>query len=138
MRTLVFVLAAIVFVLVGYLVVKSAVNRKTPAPVAVSADVGSDSIAAYRQRVVDLKGHADRLRARLTVAGRADKAAVKARLQMVDEQIQALEQAIGRWEVVINPDEKAGAYRQCILYYGKASGVCDALAPDTLGAQPPR
>jgi hypothetical protein len=132
MRTLVFILAVIVFVLLGYLVFKSAVNRKTPAPVVVSADVGSDSIAAYRQRVVDLKGRADRLRAQLAVAGRDYKGAVQARLQMVDEQIHALEQAIGRWEVVVNPDEKAGAYRQCILYYGKASGVCDALAPDTL------
>ena len=132
MRTLVLVLAVIAVALVGYLAVKSAVNRKTPAPVVVSADVGSDSIAAYRQRVADLKERAGRLRAQLAVAGREYKGAVQARLQMVDEQIQALEQAIGRWEIVINPDEKAGAYRQCILYYGKASGVCDALAPDTL------
>jgi len=136
MKTVNTVLGLILLIIIGYLLFAHfAHHRSQPRPAQVSADVGSDSIAAYRQRVVDLKGHADRLRARLTVAGRADKAAVKARLQMVDEQIQALEQAIGRWEVVINPDEKAGAYRQCILYYGKASGVCDALAPDTLAGK---
>lgn len=128
-------LAAIVFILVGYLVVKSAVHQRSPVSVSVPVDVGADSIAAYRQRVADLKGLAGRLRARLTVAGREARPAVKERLQMVDEQIHALEQAIGHWEVVINPDERAGAYRQCILFYGKASGACDALASDTLGGK---
>jgi hypothetical protein len=133
MKKVNWVLALILLIIIVYLLVNALKHRPfQPRPVNVSADVGSDSIAAYRQRVADLKDRADRLRAQLAVAGREVKPAVKERLLMVDEQIRALEQAIVRWEVDINPDEKAGAYRQCIMYYGKASGVCDALAPDTL------
>jgi hypothetical protein len=133
MKKVNWVLALILLIVIVYLLVNSLKHRPfQPRPVSVPADVGSDSIAVYRQRVVDLKDRADRLRAQLAVAGREAKPAVKERLLMVDEQIRALEQAIVRWEVDINPDERAGAYRQCIMYYGKASGVCDALAPDTL------
>jgi hypothetical protein len=137
MRKINWILGLVLLAVIGYLLY-NAVKHRRSAPRAVSelpADVGSDSIDVYRQRVTDLKQRAEVLRARLAVAGKEDKPAVKERLAMVRDQIESLERAIHKWELVLNPDERAGAYRQCIMYYGKASGVCDALAPDTLGAK---
>ena len=137
MKKVNWILGLILLLVIGYLLYGALKRPRTAAKPAkeLPVDVGSDSIDVYRQRVADLKQRAEVLRARLAAAGKDEKPAVKERLAMVRDQINALEQAIGKWDVGINPDERTGAYRQCLIYYGRASGVCDALAPDTIGGK---
>jgi Flp pilus assembly protein CpaB len=126
------VLVAFVGVL-GY-VAYDVVFRRTPRarPVQVSSDVGPESIQAYRERVEQLRMKAEDMKRRMQAAGTLDRPDVTERLLRFEQEAGQLELAIRRWGSSLDRAGKNEAYRQCIMLYGRASGVCDALAPDTL------
>jgi hypothetical protein len=68
----------------------------------------------------------------MAAIGSLDRADVKARLAEFERQIRELKRAIAQWRVARGGDAPDAAYRQCIFAYGKAQGICAALAADTL------
>ncbi len=125
----IFWLLLLIFVgLLGWLSYDFIVNRRAQADV-VRFDSHPDSIAAYQQRLAELEARAESLRQRFNATNILRRPAVNARLMQLEEDIAALRRAIEAWEAA---SRSTDLYRQCILMYGKASGVCDALALDTL------
>jgi hypothetical protein len=134
-KYVVWVLAVVAFALMVYFVVDFARHRKaSPGGATVSADVGPDSIAAYEQRIVDLEAGAAGLRQRMDRAGTLGRPDVQERLRLLEADVENLRAAVARWKVEHNRANQGEAYRQCILLYGKASGVCQSLAPDTVAS----
>ncbi len=101
----------------------------------LTSDVGADSALAYQRRVADLEKRAADLRGRMETIGALDRPEVKARLEAFDAHISQLKQAIARWQVARGGDGPDASYRQCVILYGSARGICDALATDTLAAR---
>ncbi len=95
-------------------------------------EVGADSALAYQRRVADLEKRASDLRQRMEAIGSIGRSDVQARLAAFDSQIAELKQAIDKWQITRGGDAPDAGYRQCILLYGSARGICDALAADTL------
>jgi len=133
MKTWFWVLFVAFLALAGYVVWGMAQQPKRQTkPAAVSFEVSAESAAVYEQRVAELEAQVDNLKKRLEAVGTAERRAVKARLAEFDSQISDLRRAIAQWRLARGGDAPNEAYRQCLLLYGKARGVCDALAPDTL------
>ena len=133
MKKVPWLLGLVVLGLIAYLLYHFATHRGTQArQVVVSADVGPDSIAAYERRVEELQARADEFRARMKAAGSLTRPEVQARLLGFEQQMKELRQAVREWRAGQNVTTSNEAYRQCILLYGRASGVCDAMAPDTM------
>ena len=133
MKTLFWILLIAFVGLVGYVVYNFVQHQKTQVhPTTIPFEVGADSVAAYEQRVADLESRAAQLSKRMAAVGSLDRPEVKARLDEFERQVRDLKQAIALWRVARGGDAPDATYRQCILLYGKASGVCDAMAPDTL------
>jgi len=97
--------------------------------------VSAESAAAYEKRVVELVARVELLKKRMVAAGTAERREVKARLAEFENQISDLKHAIAQWRLARGGDAPNEAYHQCLLLYGKARGVCDALGPDTLSAR---
>jgi cytoskeletal protein RodZ len=133
MKTLVWILFVAVIALAGYVVwglAKQPKKQTTPAPAAF--EVSAESAAAYEQRVAELVARVELLKKRMVAAGTAERRAVKVRLAEFEREISDLKHAIAQWRLASGGDSPNEAYRQCLLLYGKARGVCDALGPDTL------
>jgi hypothetical protein len=71
----------------------------------------------------------------MVAVGTAKRREVRARLAEFESQISDLKHAIAQWRLARGGDAPNEAYRQCLLLYGKARGVCEALAPDTLAGK---
>jgi hypothetical protein len=136
MRTPFWIVLIAFVVLAGYLVWDRTQRAgRQPGPAPVSFEVGAESAAAYEQRVADLEARVEVLKKRMDAAGTNERREVKARLAEFDRQIADLRRAIAQWRVARGGDAPNEAYRQCLLLYGRARGVCDALAPDTLAGK---
>jgi hypothetical protein len=136
MKYVVWVLAVVVFALTVYFAVDFARHRKGPPELApASYDVGPDSIAAYERRIVDLKAEAEELKERLGRAGTLTRPEVQERLRLLEAHVENLGSAVARWKAEHDRGSQNEAYRECILLYGKASGTCQSLAPDTVAGR---
>jgi len=137
MKTLFWIVLVAFLVLAGYVVRDLVLRPKTPAqPATVAFEVSAESAAAYEQRMADLQAKVDSLKKGMEAAGTAERRDVKARLAEFELQIRELKRAIAQWQIARDGDAPDEAYRQCIYLYGRARGICDALAADTLRAQP--
>jgi hypothetical protein len=136
MKTWFWVLLVAVIALAGYVVWDLAQRPKNQTkPATAGVDVSSESAAAYDQRVAELEAQVENLKKRMAAAGTAERRAVKARLAEFNSQISDLKHAIARWRLARGGDAPSDAYRQCLILYGRARGVCEALAPDTLAGK---
>jgi hypothetical protein len=133
MKTLFWIVLVAFVLLAGFVVRDLVLNPRTQArPAAISFEVGAESAAAYERRVADLEAVVVRLKERMTAIGSVGRQDVKARLAEFEAQIRELKLAIAQWRIARGGDAPDAAYRQCILAYGKAAGICRALATDTL------
>jgi hypothetical protein len=57
---------------------------------------------------------------------------VQLRIAALQRELAGLRRAVDEWRATRTGTGGPAAFRQCVLLYGKASGVCDALALDTL------
>jgi hypothetical protein len=130
MKTLFWLLLFAFVGLLGWLTYDFIAHRRTQADV-VQFDPNPDSVAVYKQRVAELQDRADSLSRRFSSTNLLRRPAVNARLMQLNDQISQLKQAIAAWEAAKHSTD---LYGKGILMYGKASGVCDALAADTLPA----
>ena len=122
--------------LAGYLVWSLAAGPRARGKSASAPfEVDADSVVVYEQRVAELEIQVDNLKKRMVAAGTAERREVKARLVQFEVQMSDLKRAIAKWRVARGGDAPNEAYRQCLLLYGKARGVCEALAPDTLSGK---
>jgi hypothetical protein len=136
MRYVVWALAVVAFVLMVYFVVDFARHRQSaPKLASLSTDIGPDSVATYEQRIVDLKASSTALKERLGRLGTVSRPDVQERMRLFDAEIANFERAVAEWKAEHNRAGQGEDYRQCILLYGKASGVCQSLAPDTILAK---
>jgi len=117
-----------------YLIVRTSRERIPVLPTEVSAD----SIMAYEARADSLSVGADTLEDVLGRAGLLEQPGIRRRLARLNEEIDALRTAVERWRAARDSNGQGQAYRECILLYGRASGVCDALRIDTAPPPPPK
>ncbi len=129
-----FWIVLVAFVLLAGYVVLDSVQRpgKQTKPLKVAFEVTAESAAAYEKRLAELVARVELLKKRMEAAGTAERREVKARLAEFERQIYDLRHAIAQWRLARGGDAPNEAYRQCLLLYGRARGVCEALAPDTL------
>jgi hypothetical protein len=115
----------------GYFLYHLAAERRQQAAPAATV-VPADSIAAYQARLVQLKGAAARLRVRLAAADQRERGRLERTLGLLESEISELSAAVEQWRSASGAPAQANLYQRCVLMYGRASGVCDALAEDTL------
>jgi hypothetical protein len=131
MKTVLWLLLLICVGLLGYFVFDFARHRRTQVDL-LPYEVTDDTIAVYEARADELATRADSIRQRLGKLGLLSRPAVLARVTDIEQEVANLRRAVENWKAA-RPARKGGdLYRQCILVYGRASGVCDALARDTL------
>jgi len=95
------------------------------------SDVSEVSIASYAARADSLAVVAESLDERFDRAGILARPAVGLRLSRLSEEIEGLRQAIERWHSAQDAFGRNQAYRECILIYGRASGMCEGLNAET-------
>lgn len=95
-------------------------------------EVTAESIQAFERRVAELESSAVVLRNRLSSSALIERVFLNRRLNYLEGQIRDLKAALAQWRASKDVKSAADIYRQCLLLYGKASGVCDLLANDTL------
>jgi hypothetical protein len=133
MKTWFWIVLVAFLVLAGYVVWSSGLRpKKQVQSPAATFEVSAESAAAYEQRVAELVARVELLKKRMVAAGTAERRAVKVRLAEFEREISDLKHAIAQWRLASGGDSPNEAYHQCLLLYGKARGVCDAMAPDTL------
>ncbi|HDQ98751.1 MAG TPA: hypothetical protein ENN51_00485 [candidate division WOR-3 bacterium] len=91
------------------------------------SEVSADSIIAYEDRADSLERVTEILEADLPSLRLLDQPAARFRLDRLRGEIAALRTAVERYRVARTPTEQNQAYRECILLYGRATGICDAL-----------
>jgi len=130
-KTLFWLLALVLTGLFGYLLHNFIEHRKTQVEI-LDPNVGLQEINAYQARADSLRVRADSVRQRLDRAGLLSRRSVKAHLALLEDEIIALDRTIEVWRKSKKVRSEVDLHRQCVLLYGKASGLCDALASDTL------
>lgn len=95
-------------------------------------EVSAESIKAFEARVSELEQSAALLRNRLQISGPIQRVLLTRRLEILDARIGDLKATIANWRSARDARSATALYRQCLLLYGKASGICEALAVDTL------
>ena len=131
MKAVFWLLALVLTGLFGYLLHSFIEHRKTQVEI-LDPNVGLQEINAYQARADSLRARADSVRQRLDRAGLMSRRSVKAHLALLEDEIVALERTIEVWRKSKKVRSEVDLQRQCVLLYGKASGLCDALASDTL------
>jgi hypothetical protein len=134
-KTISWILGFIALALIGYLLYHFFEDRRR-SPDAVYYEVNADSVQAFRDRAGELRRQSKALKARLEELKLWERPAVQARIEELDRQVDGLDQAVERWEMARRTRSEKDLYRQCVLLYGQASGMCDALAMDTLPPKP--
>lgn len=129
----------VVVLLVGMgLLVYLIVRQNQPRPDILPHEVSADSIAVYQLRADSLAVIADSLENRFEDADALRKPGLLRRLAALEGEIDALKIAIDKWRATRGKYGEGQAYRECVLLYGRASGVCadlseEAAPPDTAG-----
>ena len=136
MKVLFWIVLVAFLLLAGYVVRDLVLHPKTQArPAAIAFEVPAESAVTYERRAADLESRVGQLRERMAAIGSLDRPEVKARLEQFERQIRELRYAVAQWRIARGGDAPDAAYRQCILAYGKAQGICGALATDTLSGK---
>lgn len=131
MKAIFWLLLFVVALLTATLVLRFAVERGRQAR-PIPYEVSADSIATYQERLAQLKDHLNRLQDKARQSEPWERLRLERRLQLLSAKIRDLEVAVAQWRAARSPNAAGNLYRNCILLYGQASGVCDALAADTL------
>lgn len=95
-------------------------------------EVNVESIAAYQARVAELSEQLNQLQKKAMQSEPLERIRLERKLQLLSVEIRDLEVAIEQWRAARSPNAAGNLYRSCILLYGRASGVCNALATDTV------
>ncbi len=132
MKTLAWILGVIALGLLAYVVYVLVASRSQRSDYISSAEVSAESIRVYITRAAELEERADSLRRRLTELRLVDRPGVQLRITTLERELAGLRQAIDEWQAARTGIGGPAAFRQCVLLYGRASGVCDALSIDTL------
>jgi len=133
-KTIFWLCALVITGLLGYLLHNFIEHRKAQVEI-LDPNVGFETITLYQARADSLRARADSVRLQLERAGLLSRRSVKAHLALLEDEIVALERTIEVWRKSKKVRSEVDLHRQCVLLYGKASGVCDALASDTLAAK---
>ena len=123
---LLFFVFVLVSAVLAYIIVRNTRSRSDLLPAGVTAD----SIASYERRADSLERIAGVLEMDYDAIGLLDKPAARRRLDRLRVQVEALHVAIERWRTARTSHGQNKAYRECILLYGKATGVCEVLSTD--------
>jgi len=132
MRGLLRVIVVLLIVLAGllvYLIVRQSRSRVD----LLAHEVSADSIAVYQARADSLAVIAESLEVRFEKAGALTRPVVLRELATLEDEIASLRIAIDKWRNARGKYGEGQASRECILLYGRASGICDALQE----AEPP-
>ncbi|MFO7675723.1 MAG: hypothetical protein R6X12_05370 [bacterium] len=113
-----------------YIVVRQSRDRADLLPFEVS----EDSVAAYARRADSLGRVAEILEADLDALGLLEQPRARLQLARLRAEIASLRTAVERWQVARTSHDKDLAYRECVLLYGRVSGMCEVLrTPDERG-----
>jgi len=107
-----------------YLLVQRSAERR---PLLFQSDVSEDSVAAYARRADSLSVVAETLTAQFNHSGLLRRPGLSLRLNRLNEEIDGLRMAVERWREAQQGYDKNQAYHECILIYGRASGICEGL-----------
>ncbi|MEO0073159.1 MAG: hypothetical protein ABIK43_00665 [candidate division WOR-3 bacterium] len=131
MKAIFWLLVILLAALCGYLIVQVARSRREQVA-RLSPTMTLDSIAAYQERVEQLKSAVVRLREKAAAAGRLERLRLERDIDRLELEIRDLLAAIEQWRSAVGNAAQADIYHRCILLYGRASGICDVLLSDTL------
>ena len=131
MKTVFWLCALVITGLLGYLLHNFIEHRKAQVEI-LNPNVGIETITLYQARADSLRVRADSVRLRLERAGLLSRRSVMTHLALLEDEIVSLERTIEVWRKSKKLRGEVDLHRQCVLLYGKASGVCNALAADTL------
>jgi len=131
MKGIFWVIVVVLVVLVGVLLLNFAQERRKQANF-VFFEVGPDSVRAFMERIEELERTASRIRSRMDMAPPLERAQLSRRLAILEEEIRDLKVAVEQWRSAREKKSIADLYYKCIMLYGKAAGVCELLASDTL------
>lgn len=131
MKVLFWFLLLVVAVLAGAIIFNFTRERTKQAGIIIF-EVGADTIKAYKERIAELEHKAELLRSRMSTADPLTRLQLQRQLPTVEATIRDLKTTVEQWRTAKEQRSLGNIYRQCILLYGKASGVCDLLLSDTL------
>ena len=137
MKGLYTVLIILGAVLLGYLIFNFTRARRQQVDF-VGFEVSAESVKAYEQRIAELNQQAEAIRRRIARAPLNERLRWERKLAVLTAQIRDLQVAVEQWRQARTKTGAAGIYRQCILLYGKAAGVCELLLSDTLPLPQPK
>ncbi|MGQ9678893.1 MAG: hypothetical protein ACUVUD_06385 [bacterium] len=131
MKAIFWFLLLIVAVLFGLFIFKASRQRLTMVKPIVF-EVAPDSIKAFEERVEKLEKDAAILRDRLGSSRLIERFFINRRIAILEQEIQDLKTMVAKLRTTIEGQSTADIYLKCLILYGKASGVCELLATDTL------
>lgn len=131
MRTLFWSAVLVLALLAGYLI-RGFIRERRQQAGPVAFEVSAESVAAYQSRITELESRVARIRTRLPVSPPGERAGYVRLIGELEEEIRDLRVAVEQWRSARGAKPTADLYQKCILLYGRASGVCDALAAETL------
>jgi hypothetical protein len=106
--------------------------RKPRYVVSVTGATSSDSIAAYEQRIGNLRARVDSLKVVLARRGVLGQVGVRLRISQVEQNLNQLNEAVRIWRAAHDQYGVGQAYRECVLLYGSVQSSCQSLSYDTL------
>jgi hypothetical protein len=95
-------------------------------------EVTPESVQVFQRRVAELESSAVVLRNRLSSSSVVERLLINRRLGYLERQIEELKLTLDKWRATKDLKSAASIYYKCLLIYGKASGVCELLASETL------
>lgn len=97
------------------------------------SEVGGETVEAYADRADSLERVAEVLELDISALGLLEQPAARRQLARLRAEIAALRTAVERYRVARTPAAQDQSYRECVLLYGRASGICDALQEGAAG-----
>lgn len=137
MKALFWFLLIVVAVLAGAVIFNFTRERTKQAGVIIF-EIGADTIKAYEERIAELENKVEQIRKRMETANPLLRLQLQRQLPALEATIRDLKVAVAQWRTEKRGRFSGDVYRQCILLYGKASGVCDLLLSDSLSPDKPR
>uniref|UniRef100_A0A7C4C9X1 Uncharacterized protein n=1 Tax=candidate division WOR-3 bacterium TaxID=2052148 RepID=A0A7C4C9X1_UNCW3 len=131
MKALFWSAVLVLVLLAGYLIRGFVLERRRQAA-PVSFEVSAESIAVYQSRIEEMLSRIARIRTRLPLAQPGERVGYTRLIAELEEEIRDLRVAVEQWRSARGAKPTADLYQKCILLYGRASGVCDAIAAETL------
>lgn len=131
MRAIFWFLLLVLAVLFGVYIFRATYQRLGRSNL-VLFEVVPESIKAFEERVEKLERDAALLCDRLGSSRLMERDFINRRIALLEQGIQNLKTAVAKWRTVRDFKSAAEIYRNCLLLYGKAAGVCELLATDTL------